>query len=159
MAKKAKLLGLAAVSAAMLAMPALASAQTAHIDATSTFTVTGGASTINETGGLTFSGTSIDGAGAFTSTTTGKLLMTLTGVNESVFGSKCASTAQGHAGSSGVVTTSELTFHLIMLATNKPGILITPNAAGIFLHYNCLGVERTVTAMDSWEQSPLRPAA
>ena len=142
--KKSLLLALAVVSSAMLAVPALASAQTAHIDSTSTFTVTGGASTLNETGGLTLTGTSIEGTGNFTSTTGGTLSLTFKGVTESIFGTKCGSTGQGHAENSGVVTTTALTFHLIMLATNKPGILITPNQ-GVFAHFKCLSIEKTVT--------------
>jgi hypothetical protein len=146
MAKKTKLLALAAVSAAMLAVPALASAQTAHIDVAEPFTISGGAYTLNETGGLTITGTSISGTGTFINTTTGTMTLKTSGVTESIFGTKCGSTAQGHTESSGVVTTTELTFHLIMLATNKPGILITPNAAtGVFKHFKCLGIEKTVT--------------
>jgi len=147
--KKSLLLALAAVSAAILAVPAFASAQTAHLDslAGSNFTVTGGSSTLNETGSAVgVSGTAIDGSGTFTNTTTGTISLTFTNVTEGVFGTKCGSTAQGHPESTGVVTTTELTFHLIMLATNKPGILITPNAAtGVFAHFKCLGIEKTVT--------------
>src|SRR6476659_6092888 len=146
MAKKTKLLTLAVVSAAMLAVPALASAQTAHIDVAESFTISGGKSTLNETGGLTISGTSISGSGKFTNTTTGTLQLTTHGVTESIFGTKCGSTAQGHTESSGTVTSTELTFHLIMLATNKPGILLTPNATtGVFKHFKCLGIEKTLT--------------
>jgi hypothetical protein len=146
MAKKAKLLGLAVVSAAMLAVPAFASAQTAHIDVAENFTITGGGYTLSETGGLTVTGTSISGSGTFTNTTTGTMTLKFTGVTESIFGTKCGSTAQGHTESSGVVTTTELTFHLIMLGTNKEGILITPNAAtGVFYHTRCLGIEKTMT--------------
>ena len=144
--KKSLLLALAAVSAALLAVPAFASAQTAHIDVAEGFTFSGGASTLNETGGLTIKGTGISGSGTFTNTTTGTATIAFTGVTESIFGTKCGSTAQGHTESSGVVTTTELTFHLIMLATNKPGILLTPNAStGVFAHFKCLGIEKTVT--------------
>jgi len=145
MAKKTKLLTLAVVSAAMLAVPALASAQTAHIDVAENFTISGGASTLNETGGLTITGSSISGSGTFTNTTTGTLKMTTHGVTESIFGTKCGTTP-AHAESSGTVTTTELTFHLIMLGTNKPGILLTPNGAtGVFYHTKCLGIEKTMT--------------
>jgi hypothetical protein len=144
--KKSLLLALAVVSAAMLAVPALASAQTAHLSATSAFTVTGGASTLATTSGVTTAGTSVTGTGEFTTTTTGTLKLIFHGVTEEIFGTKCGSTGQGHAENSGTVTTTDLTFHLIMLATNKPGILITPNAAtSVFAHFKCLGIETTVT--------------
>src|SRR6476659_975763 len=143
--KKSLLLALAAVSAAILAVPALASAQTAHIDVTENFTIAGGKSTLNETGGLTISGTSISGSGNFTNTTSGTATLTLHGVTESIFGTKCGTTP-AHAENSGTVTTTELTFHLIMLGTNKPGILLTPNATtNVFAHFKCLGIEKTVT--------------
>jgi hypothetical protein len=144
--KKSLLLALAVVSAAMLAVPALASAQTAHIDVAENFTIAGGASTLNETGGLTLTGTGVTGSGTFTNTTTGTATLKFSGVTESIFGTKCGSTAQGHAENTGVVTTTDLTFHLIMLATNKPGVLLTPNAeTGVFAHFRCLGIEKTVT--------------
>jgi hypothetical protein len=143
--KKSLLLALAVVSAAMLAVPALASAQSAHIDKTSTFSVTGGATTLATTSGVTTAGTSVSGSGTFTTTTGGTLELIFGGVAEEIFGTKCGSTFNGHAENSGVVTAKNLTFSLIMLATNKPGILIKPPAGGIFAHFKCLGIETTVT--------------
>ncbi|HKO37915.1 MAG TPA: hypothetical protein VJU14_06070 [Solirubrobacterales bacterium] len=143
--KKKMLFALSAVSAAMLAMPALASALPAHLDATSTFTISSGTFVIQEKEGSTMHATGFSGSGAFTNTTTGTLNMTYTGVtiNGSI---GCGSTAQGHSEASKTVTMTPLEFHLIMIATDRPGILITPNAAtGAFLHYRCFLVEKTVT--------------
>ncbi|HKO37919.1 MAG TPA: hypothetical protein VJU14_06090 [Solirubrobacterales bacterium] len=148
MSKKMMLLALSVVSAAMLAMPALASALPAHIDATSTFSVSGGVSVLQEKEGSASNGTGIGGSGAFTNTTTGTLNLTFTGVTAgpTPSGINCGSTAQGHTEASRVVTTTPLEFHLIMIATNRPGILITPNAAtGVFAHFRCFLVEKTVT--------------
>ncbi|HKO37916.1 MAG TPA: hypothetical protein VJU14_06075 [Solirubrobacterales bacterium] len=142
--KKLMLLALGVVSAATLAIPALASALPAHIDATSTFTVNGGASTLQEKEGAATTGTGISGSGQLTNTTTGTLNLTFTGV--SAGGISCGSTAQGHTEASKTVTTTPLEFHLIMIATNRPGVLITPNAqTGIFAHYRCFFVEKTLT--------------
>jgi hypothetical protein len=145
MTKKITLMALAAISAAMLAVPALASAQTAHLDVTSTFTVTGGAWTLATTSGTTTAGTSVSGSGTFTTTTTGTIDLTLSGFADEIFGTKCGSTLTGHAENSGIVTAKGLSFHLIMLATNKPGILITPSATEIIAKYKCLGIETALT--------------
>jgi hypothetical protein len=142
MTKKAILLALAAVSAAILAVPDPSSAQTAHIDQTSTFTVTGGQWSLGETNGVTFGFPEIAGSGTFTTATTGTLNLVFDGVTEPIFGFRCYGVP---ADNPGRVTSTNLTFHLIMLATNKPGILITPSADGAFVHIKCPTYERTLT--------------
>lgn len=148
MTKKTMLLALAAVSAAFLAVPALASAQPAHLkEGAPAFTIAGGAGTLSRTDANSVSCTSVTGKGQFENTTTGNVTeLTFKGCKNGL-GFNCASTEEGHLASSQTITTTvPLPFHLIMYATDKPAILLTPNAqTAIFSHFTCLGVKVTVT--------------
>jgi hypothetical protein len=82
MNKKLMLLALAVVSAAMLAIPAVASAEVAHISSVGKFTLTSeGGNSIKEeeTVNPFFTCKTIMGTGEFTTTTTGKLQLLLHG--------------------------------------------------------------------------------
>jgi hypothetical protein len=148
--KKMMLLALA-VSASLLALPALAAATPAHMKPTANFTVSGLNSVLKTTAGGVTNGKSVTGNGSFENTTTGTVNLTFHGVQSENPVTNCASTGQGHAliaGGGTVTTTNPLPFHLIMVETNKPGILLTPNAqTGIFAHFACAGglVNVTVT--------------
>ncbi len=146
MNKKMMLLALAAVSAAMFALPAMASAGTWHFEKAggikvNTFTGTGGVSEWTTTNGLTLKATSTTVHGEFETTTTGTITLTFHGF-VGLFGVHCTTAGQP----TGTVVSTKLTFHLVHLepAKNKPGILITPNhTTGNFLHFECGGVKQT----------------
>jgi hypothetical protein len=139
MNKKMMLLAVAAVSAAMLAVPAFASAQSAHLSLNpGAFTLKGGVSNLSRVAGGGSTGQETTGSGNFENTTTGTIKLTFHKVNAGILGN-CASTAEGHsfAAGAGTVTTTTLPFHLITLPTESPAILITPSATGHFASYTC----------------------
>jgi hypothetical protein len=130
--KKIMLLALAAVSA-LLTLPAFASANPPpHVSSTGNFTVHGGASKLQRTSGGDLHGTTVTGTGTFETTTTGTVELTFHGVT-SGFGI-CNSGGQ----IAGTVKTTKLPFHLITLANNQPGILIT-SANNHFASFICGG--------------------
>jgi len=136
MSKKMMMLALAVVSAAFLALPALASAQEIHLEPGEAFTISGPGCEIRASGEPTITCTSITGTGNFDagSTTTGSLALDLTGCHTAVFGFTASCKSEG-AATSGTVATGG-TFHLITNSSGVPGVLITLNptiitAAGI----------------------------
>ncbi len=149
MNKKMMLLALAAVSAAMFALPAMASAGTWHFEKVGggipgTFTGTGPASELVATNGVTLKGTNLTVHGEFETTTTGTITITFHGVT-GLFGVHCQTAGQP----TGTIVTTKLTFHLINLEPSpnpkKPGILITANhTTGNFAHFECGGIKQTV---------------
>jgi hypothetical protein len=122
-----KMMALAFACAALFALPATASAQTAHLSATTTFSVTGSGGTLTSTSGTSINCTSTTGSGTFSTTTSGSVSLLFHGCN--AFGFPC--TSPGH--SSGTITTSN-SFNGIMVSagtsTGKAGILLTPTGAG-----------------------------
>ena len=120
---KKMILGPLGALCAMLALPAIALATPAHVtpQPEGTLSIHGGASALSRVAGGGATGTTTKGFGSFESTTTGKLKFTFTGVKSSI-GTNCTNT-----GVTGEVTTTELTFHIVMLAANTPGVLITGN--------------------------------
>jgi hypothetical protein len=125
---KKLMLGALAALWAMLALPALASATPAHISPAPEggFSIHGGASELSRVAGGSTTGTTTTGSGTFENTTTGKIKLTFHGVKSSI-ATNCETLGQP----TGTVTTTELTFHLVMLAANTPGILITGNETTI----------------------------
>jgi hypothetical protein len=121
---KRLMLGALATLCAMLALPALASATPAHISPApeAPFSIHGGASELSRVAGGGLTATTTTGTGAFENTTTGRISLMFHGMKSSI-GTNCESAGQP----TGTVTTTELTFHLVMLAANAPGILITGN--------------------------------
>jgi hypothetical protein len=156
MKHKMILLALAAVSAVMFAVPAVAAAGEWEIDPASgkfpqSFTAANiGNTTLTqdplnaEDKPATVTCTGSSGSGKYTTKTTGEIELTFTGCKESQFGSSCTSAGQA----TGTITTTNMTFHNIMIdstaqrpATEKTkagtaGILITSNA-GHFATFNC----------------------
>ena len=122
MSKKTMLLALAACSALLLAVPALASASEWHISKTGTFSISGGASNLTTASGLVTECTSVSGSGEYTTTTTGTLQLIFHGCTGS--GTNCTSTGQP----TGTIKTNVLPFHNVEIPTGKPGILITPSS-------------------------------
>jgi hypothetical protein len=145
MSKKMMLLALAAVSAAMFALPAVASAGTWDIEpangsSTINFTVSGGTAQLTTSGGNPVHCTSISGKGHYSSKTGGTINLTFHGCTTStIFGTVSC-------GSSGTITTTTLAFDNVHLEAAKttPGILITSNA-GHFATFSCSIVNVTVT--------------
>jgi hypothetical protein len=162
MSKKLMMLALAAVSAAMFALPAVASAGNWHLEkATGGATgpelaVTGGASTLSTSGNfLTVKGTGMSGTAKFNenSTTTGVITAESNGVKGGLkftgvtsLGFPCNST--GQVVNSGIVLTTPLAFHLEKIETETPGLLVTPNGGGAepnhFASFSCAGIPSVV---------------
>lgn len=124
----------------MLALPAFAAALPAHLDKVPAdpFAIHGGASQLTRVEGAPISGKTVTGTGTFENTTTGTVTLTFTEVKAGgVF--NCTSAGQA----AGTVKTTELTFHLVMLGTEEPGILLTggptpsPGAKEHFATFNC----------------------
>ncbi|HEU4461211.1 MAG TPA: hypothetical protein VFR75_01335 [Solirubrobacterales bacterium] len=156
MSKKMMLLALSVVSAALFALPAIASATPAHISATENFTVSKGAA---ETAELETTGgekvqchKGVTGSGSWHSTTTGTLTLEFHEcTTASPFGNLTCTTRTTEGGTSpetaGTIRTTHLEFHLITIAANSPGVLITPSAGtNHFAGFTCGGglVSRTV---------------
>jgi len=145
MNKKMMLLALSVVSAALFALPAVASATPAHISATENFTISGTETvTLEDDGGAKVECHSgVSGSGSFENTTTGTINLTFSGCTSS--GISCNSSGAA----AGTIVTTALPFHLVMLAANSPGVLITPNAGGTGTHFatfNCtIFVKKEVT--------------
>jgi hypothetical protein len=143
MSKKLILLALAAISAAMFAFPAVASAgvwetttagESVNLAASTTTTLT------QDGTGTRVECTSTAGTGKYTtgSKTTGEALtLTFRGCTESVFHTGCTTTGLGLR--SGEIRTTDLTWHNVMLEatpTGVAGLLITPNGTH-FASFDC----------------------
>jgi len=133
------MLVLAAVSAAMVAMPAAASAQSWHLSQTTNFSVTGFGGSLTWTTGMVISCTSTTAAGSFSTTTEGKVSIVFHACTSPI-GVTCTSPGQP----AGTVAISAK-FDAIMVSTNKPGLLLTPE--GVF--------EPTSGQKTLWEMSCL----
>jgi hypothetical protein len=138
MSKKVMMLALTAVSAAIFALPAEASAGSWHLEKSAggptgpVLAITGGAPIFTTAGGfITIKGTAVSGNAVFTtgSTTTGTITaesagvkggLKFTGVTSNL--TLCNSPGQP----AGTVLTTPLAFHLEKIETETPGILITP---------------------------------
>jgi hypothetical protein len=143
MKHKMILLALAAVSAVMFAVPAVASAGEWEIDSGKlplSFTASGGEATLTQEGVATkVICTANTGSGKYASKTTGEqLTLTFPGCKENVVNTSCTTADQ----TAGTIKTTDLTFHNIMIASTAqkaggtPGILVTPNA-GHFASFTC----------------------
>ena len=147
MNKKIMLLALGAISAVVLAVPAFASALIPlHLNPTpagpqSIDSV--GVARLSTTGGTQITCNGVSGNAAFEAGgTTGTLNLTFGGdCTENVLGTRCTSAGEP----TGNISTTALPFHLVTLANEKPGVLITPNATGAFAHFTCAGGLITVT--------------
>jgi hypothetical protein len=146
MHKKIMLLALAAVSAAMFALPAVASAETLHVSATGSFSISGGAGDLRTTSGLKITCTATSGSGVFTTTTGGNTTLTLHGCKDS-FGFTCTGTGQP----AGTIKL-EYKFDLVTIEGIKSaGILMTPLGATevtpgrkVLQEFTCFGLTTTV---------------
>lgn len=144
MSKKLMLLALAAVSAALFAMPALASAaqEPLHLNPTPSGSqaidnVTVGTPTLSTSGGTKVECSSFSGSATFEAGgTTGHINMTFSGDCHSNLGTTCNSGTN----TNGTIVTPELPFHLLTLPNNKPGVLVTPvvvNGVSTFAEFTC----------------------
>ncbi len=137
MSKKLMLLALAAVSAVLFALPAVASAETWHITKAEKFTAHGGHAilTVDEPEATEITCTSNTAAGEYENTTTGKnLVLTFHGCEVAKSGGFLPCTTPGL--NTGTIRTTALTFHNILVEKGIPAILITPNN-GHFATFNC----------------------
>lgn len=140
MNKKTILVTLGAIGAVVLAMPALASALIPlHLSSTPNGVQpidAVGVARLSTTGGTVVTCEGVKGAAEFEAGgTTGTLNLTFGGdCTENILGTKCNSTGEP----AGSILTTTLPFHLVTLANEKPGVLITPNAAtGKFAEFAC----------------------
>jgi hypothetical protein len=142
MSKKITLLALAAVSAVLLALPAMAMAEvpvhvtpkpegSKTVDGVGVATLTGGFGSVECAAN--------SGKAEFTSTTKGTFEQTFTGCK--LAGSSCTTSGQAVAGT---ITTQSLPFDLVTVqhtpanGTSGAGLLVTPNAAtGQFATFTC----------------------
>jgi hypothetical protein len=150
MSKKMMVLALAVASAALFALPAGAAAQTAHISGAVplAFSVTGSGGTLSTTSDTTVNCTSTTGAGSFSTTTEGTLSLIFHGCTVVGLGVSCTTPGQ----SAGTITVSNK-FDLIMFATNKPAVLLTPDSPSsstelggkkFLTEFSCFGVSTKV---------------
>jgi len=145
MKNKMMLLTLAAVSAVMFVLPAVASAGSPVIDPTSgkfplAFTSIGGHSELRATTAEpAITCTSNTGSGKYTTGTTGEIGLTFHGCTTSFYGFpvKCNSSDQA----SGTIKTTSSVFHNTYVTEGKtdPGVLVTPPASGLFVTIICGG--------------------
>src|SRR5215203_1181394 len=149
MNKKMMLLALAAVSAAMFALPAVASAGTWHLEPASgsttiTFTSHGGTAELRTTSGQRVHCTGNSGSGHYENTTTGTIELTFSTCT-GPFGAHCTTSGQA----AGTIKTTKLPFHNIALEPadkTKIGVLITSATGGThFASFSCLGINTAVT--------------
>jgi hypothetical protein len=143
MSKKMMLLALAVACAAVFALPAAASAQTAHLSATTSFSVAGSGGTLTSHSGSSVVCTGTTGSGTFSTTTSGSATLQFSGCTSSGF--SCSNT--GTAGQIKVTNS----FNGIMVSagtsTGKAGILLTPTGSStltsastkLFTEFTCLG--------------------
>jgi hypothetical protein len=125
MSKKMMLLAVAVATTLALSGPA--SAEELHITGITSFTGTGGATTLQATGEPTITSTAVSFTGSFdsSSSTTGKFTLDLTGSTAEFFGIKANCNTSGAA--SGTIAVGG-TFHVIQISSAKPGILLTPGS-------------------------------
>lgn len=152
MSKKMLLVALAIVSAALLALPAVAAAQSWHLDSTPNFGVTGSGGEL--TSSLSVGCTTTQGAGVFNTTTEGTVTLAFTGCKETVFGQPCTT-----PGSPSGTIAAATKFDGIMVnsagSTKDPGVLLTPDTSvtptesstsselksmRLFTEFSCFGV-------------------
>lgn len=136
MKHKMMMLALVAVSAAMFALPAVASAGSPKIDAAKyplSFTSAGGTSELRSATGDVVHCTSNHGKGSYATSTTGTIELTFTGCQ--AFGGECHSAGQP----SGTITTGTSEFHNVYLTSGitTPGVLVTPPTGGVFTTFEC----------------------
>ena len=145
MSKKIMLLALTAVSAALFALPAVASAQEIHFESATNqnFTVTGPAGELRASGEPTITCESTDGTGAQTSSTTGNLNLDFTGCHINVLGFTVKCRSAGSALDNTIATGG--TYHLItwknQAGTAFPAALVTANTTSVV----CAGTTVRVT--------------
>lgn len=134
------LLALAAVSAVMFVLPAVASAEVAHVSSVGKFTLSGSDPTLTEHGESTkVTCETATGSGEFTTTTTGVITISFHGCKENVFNTSCTGEPTVGEETPGTITTTpNLEFHLIEIENNTPGVLITPKE-GHFATFKCAG--------------------
>ncbi|HYQ79791.1 MAG TPA: hypothetical protein VEP91_11850 [Solirubrobacterales bacterium] len=139
MSKKMMVLALAVVGAAFFALPAMASAETAHVSAATSFSIASSTTgNLTSTEGGSISCTSTTGTGTFSTTTGGSASLILHGCS-SVF-LPCTSAGQ----SSGTIAASA-SFDLITVSNGSAGILLTPigpeevTGQKVFSEFSCSG--------------------
>jgi len=144
MKNKMMLLALAAISAVMFVLPAVASAGEPKIDPASgkfplSFTSTGTHGELRATGEPAITCTSNTGTGSYTTATTGTIALTFHGCTTSFFGFPVACNSATQP--SGTIKTNSSVFHTTYLtdAKTKPGVLVTPPAGEVFTTIICGG--------------------
>jgi hypothetical protein len=144
MSKKMMLLALSAISAALLVVPAAASAggYTVHPGGKATSSIHGGAGYLSTVGGDTINCTTTTGSAAYNAAGTGGT-MTLLFHGCNAFGFSCNSTSPAQP--AGTIETTPLTFTNVLLDHNKKlGVTVT-GTSGVLAHISCPFTTITVT--------------
>lgn len=143
MRKKLLLFVLSVAVAAMAALPTAASATPWHTEQTGSFTVHSGVVVWSTASAITLQCNAATGSGSYSTTTGGTVTLQMgTCWTNFGFGAVHCTTA-GQA--NGFITTTTLGLDNVMLGTNKPGILLTPNAeTGIVASFSCGALPFTV---------------
>jgi hypothetical protein len=138
-----KMMLLALAVAAMLAIPSAASAQEIHFTNVTSFSGTGGPSSLQASNEQTIKCTATSASGSFNagSSTTGSITLDFTGCTAEFFGIKANCNTKGAA--AGTIASGG-TFHLITFvnskAEKKPAILLTANSTTLI----CAGFSNTI---------------
>jgi hypothetical protein len=142
MSKKMMMLALAAVSAALFAMPAVASAGEwdLHNAPGQKFTVTKVTNAVLEASNTdVVTCTGLTGSGEYTTTKTGNITLDFTGCKENTFGTECQSGA-----TSGTISVTNKQFHNVIIGNSGDkftplGVLITGASGGTtdFTTFTC----------------------
>ncbi|HEY5943302.1 MAG TPA: hypothetical protein VIT89_10645 [Solirubrobacterales bacterium] len=145
MSKKFMVLALAAVSAAMFALPAVASAGEWENTTKSPFTVSNEGATpivLTASNGDTVTCTGVSGAGTWSTNKHGTIPKGLDFTGCSAFGFSCSTSGSP----AGTITTNALTFTTVYLNSGKttPGITLKPNSGETFVSFNCFILPVTV---------------
>lgn len=147
MSKKMMLFALSVVSAALFALPAVASATPAHIEglADSAFTVHAKEGSLSTTSNETVFCATTTGSGELETSTTGSLNLEFHGCKaKTIFGDITCTT---HPSSSGTILAKGLTFHLFSPGKSgeKGTILVTQNdETKEYASFTCGGLNKTV---------------
>jgi hypothetical protein len=138
MSKKIMVLALVVASAAMFALPAVASAAENHIEGVTKFTGSAPAGTLAATGEPTITCDSADIENGVVNAggTTGTMGLDFTGCHTSVFGFTAACKTESAPLSNTILSSG--TFHMITLPNKEPGILVTPVPTTIV----CAGISK-----------------
>jgi hypothetical protein len=139
MNKKIMMLALTVISAASFVLPRTAAAEDIPLHLLpkpeKATPIVGGIATLIPVGGIAVTCEKTEGNAVWETSTTGSVTLTFKNCKAGIFGI-CNSEGQP----AGTIKTNALPFHLLTVPVQKPGILVTPAAAGGFTVFACGGL-------------------